>query len=186
MGNTIRTLCTLPSVDVCTAHLQRWRWAVVLFGLCACVDGGSGGAITADSGRVYSEGRSLSPTFVLTWEDDALSIAIEDGEGGSFWFGAADLTTNERWTGEDCYRGDVIENTSVLYCHPIGETGARLLLGGDPLNLAAGTQTALEPAHSKAMRYYFVEVQSGACWLGGTEAQYYDGLCENEDAVIVE
>jgi hypothetical protein len=150
---------------------------------------GAGEVQQSDTGEeLFNQDNPSSPlpVFTVGWSKDTLDITITGGEGGRFWFGAADLTTGERWTGEDCYRGDNISGSDVLYCHPISTAGAQLALGGDPLTLVVGQETALDPEHVARIRYYFVDVISEACWLGGPDTQYYDGFCDNVGEVAVQ
>lgn len=168
------------------ARSLHWGWAWFVVGVLGC---SAGEVENLDAEEdVFSQDNppGPSPVFTVSWGTDSLDITITGGDGGRFWFGAADLTTGERWTGEDCYRGDTISGADVLYCHPLSADGTQLALGGDPLELAVGEETALEAEHVARMRYYFVDVISEVCWLGGYDTQYYDGFCENAGEVVVQ
>lgn len=168
------------------------RWAArssELLALAVLAAGCSGAEDTATSGvdGEFSQDNPAAPDaqFAVTWGEESLQITVSGGEDGQFWFGAADLTLNDSWTGEDCYLGDRVGSTAVRYCHPLQDGTTTLAFGGAPADLAVGVETALDDTPGRIV-YYFFEVLSEGCWLGGAPSTYYDDICDNAGVVVVQ
>ena len=174
------------TVDVCAVnpHARAWSLrtarACLVFGLLACDTNTN---TSTDNALDQANPDPPAPTFTLTWGEDAIDIPIDGGDGRRFWFGAVE---GDDWTGEDCYLGDSVDGTAVRYCHLLPEAGGSLAFGGDPLDLVAGEETALDPDRRGRTRVYFVELESAACWVGGARLSYYDDVCTNEGAITTQ
>lgn len=157
--------------------------AALLVGCSGSADTGADG----DDGE-FSQDNPDAPDarFAVTWGEEALLITVEGGEDGQFWFGAADLTLNDSWTGEDCFEGDRVGINIVRYCHPLAGASTELAFGGSASDLAVGAETALDDSRSGRVVYYFFEVLSETCWIGGAQSNYYDDICDNVGVVVVQ
>ncbi|MFT4978326.1 MAG: hypothetical protein ACI8S6_004234 [Myxococcota bacterium] len=178
---------TDPELTHHTHTPRRSRRGVCLFLLAACSAGGTDTTSETEDAP-FSQDSPDPPdaSFTVTWGEDTVEVVIAQGEGGQFWFGAADLTLNDSWTGEDCYLGDERDGERLRYCHPVGEAGAILQRGGDPLKLLVGLETALDAGSAERAAYYFFEVRSEGCWIGGPRSSYFADICDNEGAVVVQ
>ncbi|MEC7948275.1 MAG: hypothetical protein VX265_11980 [Myxococcota bacterium] len=160
--------------------------ALAMTGLVACTDKDSSDSAAATTGGTTATGTTATgttgpadPTFTTDWGDTAFTITIAGGPG-AYWFGWAQNTANDPWTGEDCVYGYTTgAGDTLAYCHDAGDTGTTLTYGGDPNNLAAGTTVWSAPLEAEAT--YYVESDTefggdGSCWVWGSDVTYYDGL----------
>jgi hypothetical protein len=145
--------------------------------------------ILSDTGQAVAD-TPVDAQFRVLWTAEQLEIGVENGESGSWWFGIAETAdfVTDPWTGEDCHLGDLLEdNTQVLWCHPLSQTGGTLTFGGDPSALLTGQETAMNAlGWASEPMYYFLDLISGNCHLGGPGAGKYTELCENIIAITVE
>ena len=68
-------------------------------------------------------GPAAQPTFSITWGEDTLALAIEDGMG-NYQFGLTETASSSPvpWTGEDgVYGYYTAGGQQLLYCHESGD-----------------------------------------------------------------
>ena len=126
--------------------------------------------------------------FAIRWQTDSIDIDIIFGSAGIWWFGIAETTGENAWSGEDCHQGDMLASgDQALWCHPLSLQGGVLQYGGDQSALHIGEETALslESAQKDPM-YYFVNIIDGYCAIGGSGASLYADLCDNTVQIAVE
>lgn len=138
------------------------------------------GTTTVEPGTTGSVTTGWEPPVAsVEWGASGLTLELASG-GGAFWFGLAQTTGDEPWTGEDCVYGyESPDGAYLSYCHDAGESGTFLTYGGDRNALASGT-TAFEDASLDGQVTYFLESDwSGLCYVWGDDTSYFDGLgCE--------
>ena len=130
-----------------------------------------------------------STAFFVNWGSSGISVRVESSLAGSWWFGMAETSNEEAdfWTGEDCYKGDLLYDAiPISWCHPIQASDTMLRYGGDPASLHPGKETAMSPQSIERLpMYYFFEVWSNQCFIAGSGAGQYDRLCQNPANITI-
>ena len=105
--------------------------------------------------------------LVADWNEVRLSIEIFGGRGDEFWCGLAETgTDDEPWVEESCI--------GSLYCHPCGQLGVELALGGDRADLDEGRETGFpDMSYQTGVTYYIESRATGECWVWGHNPNYY-------------
>ena len=143
---------------------------------------------TDDSADTGNTDDIAEAQFAIRWQTNAIDIDISFGNAGIWWFGIAETTGENPWTGEDCFEGDWLENGDLaLWCHPLSLQGGELQYGGSQSALNIGQETALslESAQKNPM-YYFINIVDGYCAIGGSNSLLYADLCDNAVQIAVE
>lgn len=124
--------------------------------------------------------------FAAVWTALGVTIDLENGQG-TYRLGLAetDPSSDDPWTGEDCYKGYWTEDGDhLLYCHPLSATGGSFWYGGDPNDLDEDTETALSWAKAEVVTYYVSSDRTGECWVWGHDPDYYASLgCLDMDSL---
>jgi hypothetical protein len=116
------------------------------------------------------------PTASVEWGASGLTLEIGAG-GGEYWFGLAQTTGEDPWTGEDCVYGyESSDGSTLSYCHYAGDSGTFLTYGGDRYALATGTTAFEDASLDGQITYVLASEWSGRCYVWGDDTSYYDGL----------
>jgi hypothetical protein len=104
---------------------------------------------------------------------EGVDVVITNGSG-RYRFGLVQSGTADNWTGEDCWNGYTTGTGEVYrYCHEISSAGGTLTRT-DTLPLEEG-QTLFYDGIPGSVGFY-LEDESGACYVWGDAAAWWDSL----------
>ena len=128
------------------------------------------------------------PSFEVYWGSHEVSLFANDCPQCAYFGMAEDYDDCDSpdycWSGEDCVYGYYVESTdqTLLYCHPISESGGSWSYGGSATNLQDDSDTVFPDSSYSGHVTYFIESGDGNCYVGGADPDYYNGLgCSTVD-----
>ena len=130
-----------------------------------------------DTAQEEIECPSLDVT--VSWNEESVELSfITFDEEGSYFFGMAQtgIDNPNVWTGEDCFLGYTVDDTTFSYCHP-ARNGISLQYGASFTDVVEGFSTHFaSPQFEQQITYIIKESISGCCWIWGEDPSYYQEL----------
>lgn len=147
----------------------------------APVDTAAGMADTADS-EDTADTATEAPIPSVAWTAEGLTLSIENGSVGGYWFGLITAT----YTGEDCIDHNQDEPTAAGHdkCHEAARDGEmwRTIVVVDEetaeryLHDRNDDYTLFDASHADFITYILMDKRSLACWVWGADPGYYASL----------
>ena len=122
-------------------------------------------------------------SFTIDWGDSSVSLTITGGADWYYW-GIAETSGVDAWTGEDCSYGYAAGDTTYIYCHlAAGDDTTSLEYGGPYDALSEGEETVFPQAgnYSDTTTHLIYDANDPTqCWVTGDDPSYYsDWNCDS-------